>query len=73
MKADVRDSSQVEAMVQQVSEAFGFLDTLVLNANAAFAIAPFGDYQWQDFEAKLLGELKGAFYPCKAVVPVMIE
>lgn len=73
MKADVRDSSQVEAMVQQVSEAFGFLDTLVLNANAAFAIAPFVDYQWQDFEAKLLGELKGAFYPCKAVVPAMIE
>ncbi|MBW4636730.1 MAG: SDR family oxidoreductase [Gloeocapsa sp. UFS-A4-WI-NPMV-4B04] len=31
------------------------------------------DYQWQDFENKLLGELKGAFYPCKAVVPAMIE
>lgn len=73
VKADVRDTSQVEAMVKQVSEAFGFIDTLVLNANASFAIAPFVDYQWQDFENKLLGELKGAFYPCKAVVPAMIE
>lgn len=73
VKADVRDTSQVEAMVKQVSEAFGFIDTLVLNANASFAITPFVDYQWQDFENKLLGELKGAFYPCKAVVPAMIE
>ncbi len=73
VKADVRDSSQVEAMVQQVTEAFGFIDTLVINANASFAIAPFIDYRWEDFEAKLLGELKGAFHPCKAVVPSMIE
>lgn len=73
VKADVRDSQQVEAMVQKVSEAFGSIDTLVLNANASFAIAPFVDYKWEDFEAKLLGELKSAFYPCKAVVPSMIE
>ncbi len=72
-KADVRDYHQVEAMVQQVSEAFGGIDTLVLNANASFAIAPFIDHQWEDLEAKLLGELKSAFYPCKAVVPSMIE
>jgi 3-oxoacyl-[acyl-carrier protein] reductase len=73
VKADVQDSSQVEAMVQQVTEAFGFIDTLVINANASFAIAPFVEYRWEDFEAKLLGEMKGAFYPCKAVVPSMIE
>ena len=73
MKADVRDAAAVEPMVRAVTEAFGPIDTLVLNANASFAIAPFVDYQWEDFEAKLLGELKGAFYPCKAVVPSMIE
>ena len=73
VKADVQDSQQVEAMVKQVSEAFGSIDTLVLNANASFAIAPFVDHKWEDFEAKLLGELKGAFFPCKAVVPSMIE
>lgn len=73
VKADVRDPQQVEAMVQQVTEAFGPIDTLVLNANAGFPVAPFVDYRWEDFEAKLLGELKGAFFPCKAVVPSMIE
>lgn len=73
VKADVRDSQQVETMVQQVVEAFGAIDTLVLNANASFAIAPFTEHRWEDFEAKLLSEMKGAFYPCKAVVPSMIE
>ncbi|MEI2581064.1 SDR family oxidoreductase [Scytonema sp. PRP1] len=73
VKADVRDPQQVDAMVQQVAEAFGPIDTLVINANAGFPIAPFIEYRWEDFEAKLVGELKGAFFPCKAVVPSMIE
>lgn len=73
VKADVREMSEVESMVQQVTEAFGAIDTLVLNANASFAIAPFVEHKWEDFEAKLLGELKSAFYPCKAVVPSMVE
>jgi 3-oxoacyl-[acyl-carrier protein] reductase len=73
VKADVRDPQQVDAMVQQVAETFGFIDTLVINANAGFPIASFVDYQWEDFEAKLLGELKGAFFPCKAIIPSMIE
>lgn len=73
IKADVREMPQVESLVQQVTEAFGAIDTLVLNANASFAIAPFLDHKWEDFEAKLLGELKNAFYPCKAVVPSMVE
>lgn len=73
VKADVRDPQQVEAMVQQVVEAFGPIDTLVANANAAFFISSFIDTPWEDFEAKLLGELKSTFFPCKAVVPSMIE
>jgi 3-oxoacyl-[acyl-carrier protein] reductase len=73
LKADVRNPQQVNAIVQEFSEAFGAIDTLVINANASFPVTPFIDYQWEDFEAKLLGELKGAFFPCKAVVPSMIE
>lgn len=73
VKADVRDQQQVEAMVQQVADTLGAIDTLVVNANANFPIAPFVDYRWEDFEAKLLGELKGAFFPCRAVVPSMVE
>lgn len=73
VKADVRSPQQVETMVQQVTEAFGAVDTLVVNANASFSTTPFVEHRWEDFEAKLLGELKGAFFPCKAVVPSMIE
>ena len=73
VKGDVREMSQVEAMVQQVTEDFGDIDTLVLNANTALEIALFVDYKWEDFEARLVEELKGAFFPCKAVVPSMIE
>lgn len=73
VQADVRDPQQVEAMVKQVSEKFGLIDTLVVNANAAFAVAPFINYRWEDFQAKLLSELQGAFFPCQAVVPKMIE
>lgn len=73
IKASVTEMPEVESLVQQVTEAFGAIDTLILNANAKFAIAPFLDHTWEDFEAKLLGELKGAFYPCKAVVPSMVE
>lgn len=73
VQADVREMVQVESMVQQVTEAFGVVDTLVLNANTSFKIAPFIEQAWEEFEAKLVGELKSAFYPCKAVVPSMIE
>lgn len=73
VKADVKDEAQVEAMVQQVSEAFGPIDTLVLNASIKFATASFLEHKWSDFEEKLVGELKAAFYACKAVAPSMIE
>lgn len=73
VQADVRDMQQVESMVKQVTETFGAIDTLVLNANASFKIAPFMEQTWEEFEAKLVGELKSAFYPCKAVVPSMSE
>jgi 3-oxoacyl-[acyl-carrier protein] reductase len=43
VKADVRDPQQVKAMVQQVVEAFGSIDTLVANANAAFFVSSFID------------------------------
>jgi 3-oxoacyl-[acyl-carrier protein] reductase len=39
IKGDVTQMPQVESMGQQVTEAFGAIDTLVLNANASFAIA----------------------------------
>jgi 3-oxoacyl-[acyl-carrier protein] reductase len=73
VQADVCQIQEVESMVQQVTETFGVVDTLILNANVLFEITPFIEQAWSDFEAKLLGEIKSAFYPCKAIVPSMIE
>ncbi|ABS27782.1 SDR family NAD(P)-dependent oxidoreductase [Anaeromyxobacter sp. Fw109-5] len=73
VRADVRDPSQVRAMVVEAEGALGPIDTLVVNASISFPIRPFVDYEWEDFHAKLAGELGAAFHCCKAVVPGMIS
>lgn len=70
--ADVRDRGQVEAMVATLATTFGPVDTLVVNASIGFPVKPFTDFEWTDFEAKLIGEIKAAFNCCKAVTPSMI-
>jgi 3-oxoacyl-[acyl-carrier protein] reductase len=73
VKADVRDAGQCEAMAREVRETLGDVDALVLNAAISFPMAPFLKYKWEDFEEKLLGEMKAAFFCCKAFVPAMAE
>ena len=71
VRADVRDAAQVRAMVAEVEREFGPVDTLVVNAAIGFPMRPFVEYEWSDFQAKLVGELGAAFNCCKAVVPGM--
>jgi len=73
IQADTREPDQVEAMVRQAEAALGPVDTLVLNANMSFPMAPFLDCPWDGFRAKLLGELGSAFHPCKALAPGMVQ
>lgn len=73
VRADVRDQAQVNTMVKDVEQKLGSVDTLVNNASIGFPVVPFTEFAWQDFEAKLLGELRAAFFCCKAVVPAMIQ
>ena len=73
VQADVREESEVEAMVGWVSDELGFIDTLVNNAAIEFPVLPFMEYPWEAFHAKLVGELSAAFFCCRAVVPAMIE
>lgn len=73
VKADVRVPEQVEAMINTVTGQLGTIDTLVLNANIMFPITSFLNYAWEDFEAKVMGEMKAAFYCVRAVVPGMLE
>jgi 3-oxoacyl-[acyl-carrier protein] reductase len=73
LKADVRDEAQVDAMAREAEKTLGTVDTLVVNASISFPIVPFLEYRWVDFEAKLTGELRAAFFCCKAFVPPMVE
>jgi len=71
--ADVRDRTQVGAMVDTVSGDLGSIDTLVLNAAIQFPMLPFLEYPWEAFESKIRGELGAAFFCCRAVIPSMVE
>ena len=73
VRADARDRTQVEAMAAMVKAELGPIGILVLNASIGFPMAPFQEYPWEAFEAKLLGELGAAFHGCRAVVPQMLE
>ncbi len=73
VQADVTQPEQVKAMVATVREAFGEIDTAVLNAGLNFPVMPFVETSWDDFEPKLVGEVKSAFHICKEVVPAMVQ
>jgi len=73
LRGDARELADLEALAEGAEAALGPVDTLVLNANVSFAIAPFVEYRWEDFEAKLMGELGAAFHACKVFVPRMLE
>jgi 3-oxoacyl-[acyl-carrier protein] reductase len=73
IRGDVRDPGDVKALVSQATRALGTIDTLVSNASIGFPIKPFTEYRWEEFTAKLDGELQAAFHCCQAVIPGMRE
>ena len=73
VKADVRDGAQVQSMVADVQKGLGPIDLLVSNASIGFPVKPLTQFSWEEFEAKLVGELKSMFLCCQAVLPGMIE
>jgi 3-oxoacyl-[acyl-carrier protein] reductase len=73
IRGDAREPEYLAALADAAEEALGPVDTLVLNAHVSFPIVPFLEYRWEDFEAKLTGELGAAFHACKVFVPRMME
>jgi len=69
--ADVGESGQVQAAVDQTVAALGRIDLLVNNAGV-FKAAPFLDVTEADFDAVLRVNLKGAFLMAQAVARVMV-
>jgi 3-oxoacyl-[acyl-carrier protein] reductase len=70
--ADVRDRAAVNAMVQSVAKELGGIDILVNNANISFPVKAFADFGWEEFEAKLMGEMKALVNCSQAVLPSML-
>jgi 3-oxoacyl-[acyl-carrier protein] reductase len=74
-RATVADDAQVRAMVARTREAFGGLDVLVNNAGTTHFI-PHADLEavtdavWDEIFAV---NLKGAFYCCRAAMPLLKE
>jgi amino acid adenylation domain-containing protein len=72
-QGDTTDPEQVNDLVMQVHNRFGKIDVLVANAAIGFKVEPFINSNWEDFERKLINELKSMYLLCQAVVPDMIE
>lgn len=73
VQADVTDETDVERMVETITEEWGPIDVLVNNANMPFATKPFAEMTWPEFEQKLTDELGAAFHVTKRVLPGMVD
>jgi 3-oxoacyl-[acyl-carrier protein] reductase len=71
--ADVRDRAAVDAMVAAARQEFGGIDILVNNANISFPVRPFTELSWDDFSAKLTGEMQAMVNCSQAVLPGMVR
>lgn len=73
IKANVFDERESKSMVEQTVKELGTIDILVLNAGPSFKMAPFTEQSWEDFEIKVLKELKACYWTLQEVVPSMIS
>lgn len=72
-QADVRDKSQIAAMVTAAKAKFGAIDVLVNNAYFPFQVSPLHEISWEKFHEAIDHELS-AFYHCvQACLPDMKE
>jgi 3-oxoacyl-[acyl-carrier protein] reductase len=73
LRGDAREPADLALLADRAEADLGPVDTLVLNANISFSRTSFEEYRWEDFEAKLVGELGAAFHACKVFVPRMLQ
>lgn len=72
LKVDVTVREEVEQMVQKTVQSLGRIDVLVNNAGWD-KVEPFLESKEETWDKILAINLKGVFYTCHAVLPVMIQ
>jgi 3-oxoacyl-[acyl-carrier protein] reductase len=89
VQASADNAQEVSAMVQQVEQELGPIDTLVLNAIAGSKPAessarpaearssatfnPFLDSTWEQYQNIVMRTLAGVYVPARIVAPLMVE
>ena len=71
VKADITVREEAESLVEQTVANLGPVDILVNNANIYFPIKAFFEYTWEEFERKIVHEMKASFFTTKAVAAGM--
>jgi 3-oxoacyl-[acyl-carrier protein] reductase len=77
VQASVDNPTQIVAMVQEVEQQLGPIDTLVMNATAvhnnAALFGSFLESNWEAYQDVVLGELAGVYHPARVLAPLMVE
>jgi 3-oxoacyl-[acyl-carrier protein] reductase len=77
VQASIAHPDQIAAMVQEVEQKLGPIDTLVMNAAAVHKdtalFGPFLESNWETYQDVVLGELAGIYHPARALAPLMVE
>jgi 3-oxoacyl-[acyl-carrier protein] reductase len=71
VQANIRENSQVEALVQATRDTYGRIDILINSSNPSGVFKPFEQMIWEEFVLGVTNELRGAFLLTKAVLPTM--
>lgn len=72
-KADVTQSEESEALVDETIKRYGRVDVLVCNAAMSFPIKPFIEQAWEEAEKKITDEMKAVFFPVQAALKDMMK
>jgi len=72
IRADVRDAAQVAKMAAATEKALGPVDILVLNAGPSVPWKGITELTQEEFETKVLDEMRSFFLPAKAIMTSMI-
>lgn len=71
--ADITQKEDVDAMCEKIGQELGEIDGLISNASGPIILKSFEEMKWEDFQAHLDVQLKGAFNCLQTVLPSMLK